>query len=388
MKIRTRKNPTGKLSFQLDLGVVNGRRIRKTFQFKADAQAALVAARAQSLAFGIASLAPKTPEHPSLNKWLAKLNDTGKTLDDVFLWFFKTFKEQPPCPPPERLIAEYQSELRRLNRTRQHTNESVTIVSNLFACVPRLETINRNTVLPFVTQNGYSARSQQKRLVIIKAFLEWCVASHYLETNPLSGSANRIRIAKVESKEILTLGAPEAKTLLRVAAQPAHRSLLGWLTLALFAGVRPQEIARSHPQALNLEEGIFRVIAKASKTSQTRVIELHPTAIAWLKYWQQTAGANAHFVSKGHRERWDRLRQEAGLAENWVHDVLRHTFASMHYAAFQNASQLRALMGHSQNENTLFSHYRAVQTISGATLTKTMAEEFWEMSPQRIQPTH
>ncbi len=384
MKIRARKNPSGRVSYQLDLGIVNGQRLRKSFQFKADAQAALVAARAQSLAFGLASLTPKPPEHPNLNKWLAKLKDTGKTIDDVFLWFFKTYKEQPPSPPAPKLIAEYHNELKRLNRTRQHTQECVTTVSSLFASVPKLENIQRSTVLPFVTKNGYSPRSQQKRLVIIKAFLEWCVANQYLTANPLSGSANRIRIAKVETKEILSLGVPEAKRLLQVASLPKHQALLGWVTLALFAGVRPQEIARSQRQSLHLEEGIFRVVAKAAKTSQTRVIELHPTAIAWLKHWEKAGGPNMAFLAKGHREKWDRLRQEAGLAENWVHDVLRHSFASMHYAAFQNASQLKALMGHSQNENTLFSHYRAVQTVVGTTLTKAMAEEFWNLLPQSL----
>lgn len=385
MKIRIRKTPAGGVSYQLDLGLINGQRVRKSFRFKADAQAALVAARNQALAHGITSLLPKEPEHPTLNKWLAKLKDTGRTIDDVFTWFFKTFREQPAAPPASKLLADYRDELTRLNRTRQHTNESVAIISSLFASVPTLEAINRETVLPFVTRNGYSPRSQQKRLVIVKAFLEWCVASHYLPANPLSGAANRIRIARVETKEILTLGVPEVRRLLQVASAPEHRPLLGWIALALFAGVRPQEIARSTRQSLNLEEGIFKVIAKAAKTSQTRVIELQPTATAWLRHWDKNAGLPHSFVVKGHRERWDRLRQEAGLAHNWVHDVLRHTFATMHYAAHQNASQLKALMGHSQSENTLFAHYRAVQTVTGETVTRAMAQEFWNLFPDSLK---
>jgi hypothetical protein len=41
-------------------------------------------------------------------------------------------------------------------------------------------------------------------------------------------------------------------------------------------------------------------------------------------------------------------------------------------------------MGHSQAENTLFAHYRAVQTISGATVTRAMAAEFWELYPGKL----
>lgn len=73
------------------------------------------------------------------------------------------------------------------------------------------------------------------------------------------------------------------------------------------------------------------------------------------------------------------------MAHNWVHDVLRHTFATMHYAAHQTASQLKALMGHSQSENTLFAHYRAVQTVTGETVTRAMAQEFWNLFPDSLK---
>ncbi len=42
----------------------------------------------------------------------------------------------------------------------------------------------------------------------------------------------------------------------------------------------------------------------------------------------------------------------------------------MHYAEHQKASQLEALMGNSQTEETLFRHYRAVQTFSGKSITR------------------
>jgi integrase len=384
MKIRPRKSPSGRISFQLDLGLVNGRRIRKNFQYKADAQAALVAARAQALSQGVTSLAPKEPEHPSLPKWLAKLHGTGKTLDDVFEWFFSTYREKPSAPPLPSLITAYGEELERLNRTRQHTRESVSILQSVFASFPQLSDVTRTGLLPFITQNGYSPRTQRKRLVISKAFLAWCVGCGHLDSNPLSGSGARIRIPKAETSEILCLGIPEVRRLLHTASQPENRILLGWIALALFAGVRPQEIARSPRNSLSIPGGTFRVTARASKTAQTRVIELHPTAIAWLQFWEATAAPDTPFKIRGHRERWDRIREKAGLAQNWVHDVLRHSFASMHYAAFQNASQLRAIMGHSQNENTLFAHYRAVQTVQGVTLSKSMAEDFWNLTPRTL----
>jgi integrase len=107
-----------------------------------------------------------------------------------------------------------------------------------------------------------------------------------------------------------------------------------------------------------------------------------------LREWCADVPADAPFEPKGHRKRLERLRDSAGLRKNWPHDVLRHTFATMHYAMFQNRAQLQALMGHSGSENTLFQHYRAVLTVSGETVTARMAEEFWGLTPKRCRPTN
>jgi hypothetical protein len=70
VKIRARKNPSGAIVYQLDLGVVGGRRMRHTFRNKADAQSALVLARSKASSEGVLSLVPQKPEYPpNLKKW-------------------------------------------------------------------------------------------------------------------------------------------------------------------------------------------------------------------------------------------------------------------------------------------------------------------------------
>jgi integrase len=315
---------------------------------------------------------------------MARLKTTGKSLDDVFRWFFETYEERKQVPAPPDLLEAYQAELKRLNRTPKYIAQCLSTLDVFFAAVPSINAVHRENVLPFIQGNGYSPATQRYKLVTLKAFLEWCVSTGHLASNPLSGAKNRIRIAKDQSREILSLGTEDAKRLLATASRPEHIRLAGWLALALFAGVRPDEIARTRRDCLHLEEGTFKVTAKASKTSQTRVLELPRVAILWLRHWSAQVSPQEEFTVSGHRKRWERLRADAGLGENWVHDVLRHTFASMHYAAYQNAAQLKALMGHSQGENTLSAHYRAVQTIQGATLTRAMATEFWELYPEKF----
>ncbi len=106
------------------------------------------------------------------------------------------------------------------------------------------------------------------------------------------------------------------------------------------------------------------------------MIELSPVALAWLAHWQTVTPLSTPFTVSGPWERWERLRADAGLLASWPHDVLRHTFATMHDVAHQNAAQLKALMGHADGEDTLFAHYRAVMSVEGTTITRGMAGEF------------
>ena len=96
VKIRARKNPSGVTVYQLDLGLIDGRRVRQTFKNKADAQSALVRARAKVASEGINALIPPAPEHPNLAKWMLRLEGTGKTLDDVFRCVTGHFKMYHP----------------------------------------------------------------------------------------------------------------------------------------------------------------------------------------------------------------------------------------------------------------------------------------------------
>jgi hypothetical protein len=59
---------------------------------------------------------------------------------------------------------------------------------------------------------------------------------------------------------------------------------------------------------------------------------------------------------------------------DWIQDGPRKTFASMHYAAYQDAAKLAAILGHTGGLDILFRHYRGL-------VKKTEAERYWKMRP-------
>jgi integrase len=62
----------------------------------------------------------------------------------------------------------------------------------------------------------------------------------------------------------------------------------------------------------------------------------------------------------------------AGI-EKWPQDVLRHSFASAHYAFHKNPAQTALLLGH-RDQDMLLTHYRDP-------MKPTVAARYWMISP-------
>lgn len=106
-------------------------------------------------------------------------------------------------------------------------------------------------------------------------------------------------------------------------------------------------------------------------------------ATAWFRLWRHLCPDQQSLIPETFPGRWRGLRNAAKVTP--IHDGLRHTFATMHYAMHQNTSQLKAQMGHEESEDTLFRHYRAVRTVSGETMTRKLAEKFWGLMPTAVR---
>jgi len=376
MKIRERVLPSGAKVWQLDLGVIGVKRIRKNFTTKGEALQALRQAKDAKEDRGVAAFA----QDPVVTGWLNRLAADGLTLTEALEAFYAGRTIVGPATSHERLVESYLEELKQLRRSESHIRDVRQVLGQFMANSDGLSKLTADFVKAYVTGNGFAPATQRRILSTLKTFCKWLVRNKHATRNPLAGDENYIRLAKPEAVEILSFGVTESRRLLECAQLSEHRILLGWLALALFAGIRPQEIARLERNRLDLESGNVRITARASKTAQTRVILLEPIAVRLLKEWCAEVSSDTQFQVTGHRKRMERLRDAAGLRDVWPHDVLRHTFATMHYAMFQNRTQLQAIMGHSGSENTLFQHYRAVLTVSGETVTGKMAAEFWALT--------
>ena len=168
---------------------------------------------------------------------------------------------------------------------------------------------------------------------------------------------------------------------------PPRASVGAFLTLGFFAGVRTAEILRAEWADLNLDEGVLRIPRPKGWTNgrRPRLVELEENAVAWMRYWRRwtTGQRRGHeprgaIVPDGWRlTEWKREQLEPS-GDSWgndeAHNVMRHTYATMHVGAFREAAATALNLGHGRGLEILEKHYRGL-------VSRTVAQAYWNIYP-------
>jgi len=209
-----------------------------------------------------------------------------------------------------------------------------------------------------------STASRATRLNRVSTLFSFAMRRGWCHENPVT----RLERITVDRHPPRILTPDEASRLLAVCGP----SIRPWVTLGLFAGLRPSEAEAMDWSAIRLsgDRPTLTVDAAASKVRRRRIVPLLLTAVAWLSMDARPSGpvVSSHSTLR-------RARREASRAAGveWSADVLRHTYASMRMGAGGNAAEVAGEMGNSPG--ILLTHYREL-------VTDTDAKKFWSIFPQ------
>jgi len=184
------------------------------------------------------------------------------------------------------------------------------------------------------------SRNNNRKAVV--NLLNFAVSKNYITSNPAAG----IKRAREARSEIRILTPGQVSDLLTNAGS----EILPYFAIAVFAGVRPEELASPLKSDASLEwsdvkwaQGIIRVRAEVSKVGKARNVKIEPTLATWLKPYRSTKGRIAPVKW---REYFRNTRTAAGIQE-WPADCLRHSFASYWLETYRDAPALALEMGNS-----------------------------------------
>lgn len=206
-----------------------------------------------------------------------------------------------------------------------------------------------------------SRKSNSGRLSALFSFAE---RRGWIEKNPMR-RMERIRVDQKPPK-ILT---PEQTQRLVDFVQYQHPRGLAFLALALFGGVRPEELMKVTWG--NVGDGIVTIDAAASKVRRRRIVHLRDNAVVWMAFARET-GAELPFCLNARVTLLRRCAKLLGFENGWHQDMLRHTAASYWLAATRDCGYVASQLGNSPA--ILLIHYYELVTAESAAA-------FWRITP-------
>lgn len=389
MKITYQKNLKRKKKWKLD-GVFGGRRVRLFFLTEGEALAERKRLTGERVEAGPVADRLTPAERISFAELRDRLDEYGATMEDAVKFFFDhAVATGEPMRMRELLDSalvakgrEGKSE-RYLNSLSSSAGQFCAWGGNGFRWAHE---VRAEDVLSWVEGNGWASATRRTYLIDLKTVFEFGIKAGALRLNPLAG----IDLPSAGESDVVVMSPMDAGRLVArclasgrgVFEHEAFGSMLPYVVLGIFCGIRPEEeLGTLRLGDIHLDEGAVVVSAAVAKSRKRRVVDLSPNAVALLRlgiplleaHWMERGARPAErddfkICAPNFKRRWERLRVACGFVLGkqcpgedvrwWKSDIMRHSYASYHYAEHQNENLLKAQMGHQSNSSVLFQNYR------------------------------
>ena len=244
--------------------------------------------------------------------------------------------------------------------------------------------IKREDVSTWLARQRVSPATVNNTVRELRSCFQWAKEQGYVPENPIATTKDLRKKAVRPEPGILSV--EDFARLLGAA----HPDVLPSFAIGGFAGIRPDELLRLEWAHVRLAEGLIEVKGEHSKTSERRLVKIEPALTAYLAPY---AGHKGKVCTPSWRRLYRDARRAVGFGKpgtetaeekkqgiklkEWPDDALRHSFASYHLAAFNDAAATALQMGH-RGTATLFQHYRALVTPAAGV-------SWWALRPENAE---
>ena len=347
-----------------------GKRVRRWFKSKSEAEAEVAALKDTQKEYGEAWLSLKPTERSDLMWLYNEAKTEGISLRSV--WLAYKSGNLDAAPPQRRTLLQAIAETMEAKRTE---NLRERYLGDLEAYLTRfaagreemfIDKIGGADVEKWFAGRGEALTTRKSNLGRLGSMFGVCFRRGYIKDNPI----DRITTPKIDHGTPERFTADEAKTLLLEAQQrPAS---LGYFVLAMFAGIRPEELTALKWSSVDIKSKTVHISGEQSKVRHHRDVPIHDTCVAWLKTIQRNADdmiAPPDVTLRRHRRA---LREKLG---KWPQDVLRHTAASFLVELHTKKELVAKWLGNS--ERTLDKNYLSQ-------VRPDECKKFWALTPKGI----
>ena len=370
-------NPSGEIVFRV-AGWLDGKRVRKNFATHAEAVAerqTLDIHRVQSET-GIRTTATRLTDMQIHEAEAAfrRLADKSKSLSFYLDYALANYRA------PERDVTVETATKAYLESKKLEHERGMLSEGQLKDIRVRLDTLKKgfpNKSLSELSRDALAAHCQRgnpkpktfnNRRGILFTFFKFAFCKDWVAANPLE-KVPHLRIAHRRGSAA-TLSAEQAEKLMRHVEKIEGGAFVPFFALALFAGIRPcvrsGEILKLKPESVRLDTGVIHIEPEVSKVRMKRNVTIQPNLAAWL---------TAYPLDRFPIIPANLQHERAAIAKAFdlSHDIMRHTFISMHVAKFRSMGEAALQAGNS--ESIIRKHYLDLKTPAEA-------EKFFGIMPK------
>ena len=336
------------------------KKYRKSFNTRAEAEVHAEMLRVKLRNEGMGGFQLSRAEQVDAERALRVLKDSGLTLTQVARYALKYHNVVDPDKTVNDLIEEFRQEKERLRGLGERGASDKTMAeyksrhgqfAEAFGAM-LVRDVEEGTFNEWLQGVNGGAASRRNMIRTTKALFSFAVGRGYVPENPI-----RQKIPKATPRKPAIFRDNEWRNLLLAAVSTDEDTdLLGYVTLGLFCGLRPEsELGRLDWSDVHFEDGdeFVHVDAEKTKTGIGRHVTIPEAAKSLLLACHRREGMVVD--PWNFRKRWNRLREQAGVLDVWKPDVMRHTFASMHYGLHRDKNLIRNELGHL--DDSMLLHY-------------------------------
>lgn len=361
--------------FELDFGRVAGKRFRlyRSSREEAEKTAKQKTAELKDLGRLATTLGPSERlEAADCFKRLAPLN---ARLSDVVTDFIKRHPMGGMGRTLEQVVKELIGKKREGNRRKRYVDDLEWKLRKFCEVYPNrpITSFSAEDIEAYLDRHPHwKPRTVSSIVQALKVFFYYGIKRGYSTENPCL----RLELAKPDDKEVQILPVSEIKRLLDLAAPRGEEFFYDcttYLAIGFFSGIRPEEMEKLQWEQVDFENKTIAILSSSAKGRARRIVDMSPNLMAWIRpYYDMDHGAGS-VLPISVRVLRDQMRRAAKL-DRWPQNVMRHCFASYHFAKHRNEPLLMQLMGHGDDGRILHNHYRAL-------VQPNAAEAFWNIFP-------
>ena len=369
-------NPSGEVVFRVS-GWLDGKRVRKNFSTRAEAEAERQVLEVQRLQgeTGVRTAVTRLTDNElrDAEAVFRRLDGRPHSLFFYVEYALANYRE----PVTHKLLSEAVEEFLVIkDHERAQDLLSEPYMTRVKRDLKRLQkhfpgaTVAELTgprLIGYFEARQATHKTFNNRRGVVSAFLKVALQRDWIADNPLARIPPH-RIRRRRGCAITFTGSQAAGLMAYV--EEHYPTAVPFFALCLFAGIRPclrtGEIFRLQPAHFKLDANLIHIDSEVSKVREPRNVTIQPNLAAWLRAYPLK---RYPIIPTNLQHIREKVAERFPLA----HDIMRHTFVSMFVAKFRSLGEAALQAGNS--ENIIRRHYLDLKTPEEA-------EEFFGILPK------